>query len=282
MTTPPYSQRLQERWRRWWGGRRPSTRWHRLRELTTRVDEEADLDTWRCCPDWHRRLSNKLNGHAFARRCGARTVRNLWLGRRPAAIPWNELPEAFVVKPLWGEMSKGVVVLAGGTNHIDGEPMTREDLRRELIRGGRVRWIPLVVEDACPRPDGTLGRVPEYKLHVFGDRVEGITHGVFGEKNQGFFSPDWEPFPDRMVARFEPAQHLPPPPGLAEMKRQAQRIGAAVDDYCRLDFFESDDGPVFGEFSMVPYRGLGITPFADEYLGECWQRMLERRGDAPA
>ena len=99
-----------------------------------------------------------------------------------------------------------------------------------------------------------------------------------GGGTQGFFTADWEPLPDCVPVGFTSTADIAPPRDLDVMLEMASRLGAAVGDYCRVDIFDTDRGPVFNEFSLTPHNGK-VTAFADEYLGDHWQRMIDRGQD---
>jgi hypothetical protein len=55
-------------------------------------------------------------------------------------------------------------------------------------------------------------------------------------------------------------------------------MGAELGTYMRIDFFATDGGCVFNEFSSAPGRGEGYTPYCNGVFGALW---AERFPDAP-
>jgi len=47
--------------------------------------------------------------------------------------------------------------------------------------------------------------------------------------------------------------------------------------FVRIDFLETKDGFVFGEFAPTPRKGEGFTQFANAYLGEMWDECFPDR-----
>lgn len=74
------------------------------------------------------------------------------------------------------------------------------------------------------------------------------------------------------MSRGEPDDPQPPPRCLDEMLDVSRRLGTAYGTYARIDLFASGEGCVFGEFTSTPRAGRGVTPFADDYLGNLWRQ----------
>ena len=48
-------------------------------------------------------------------------------------------------------------------------------------------------------------------------------------------------------------------------------LGKAYKTYVRADFYASETGCVFGEFSSTPALGEGLTAYANHYFDTLWQ-----------
>ena len=73
------------------------------------------------------------------------------------------------------------------------------------------------------------------------------------------------------LAQAEPRD---PPRCLEEMLRLARRLGVAIGTHMRIDFFASDSGYVFNEFSSAPNGGKCFTPFCDDLFGALWEETF--------
>jgi hypothetical protein len=276
-----FAARLQDRQEAWWGNDLPlAKRLHRLRELTRRHRPEDREEAWRCCHLWQRTLTNKLNGRAFAERHGVPVPETYWQGRRPQTIPWDRIPDQFVVKPVWGRSKIGVYAISQDRDQVRNLPMTRADVIAELARGPRLAWVPWTLEEHVKRPDGTYGEPLEYKFHVFRDRVEAVSLLSRHEQRLGFYTPDWELFPETLSTWLGQSE-MPRPDCLDEMLEAATRLGSAYGTYVRVDIFWTEGGFKFNEFSTAHNRGFKIRPGMSDYFGDCWRRMLERFPDEP-
>jgi hypothetical protein len=123
--------------------------------------------------------------------------------------------------------------------------------------------------------DGT-GLVPtDYKLHVFGGRVEviSIMRARFQTIRCDLYRRPldaarwWKSL--RAVNNTE--QDLDPPPHLATMIEYAQALGNGLD-YTRVDLYDTPDNVYFGEPTSTP--ACGTEPFEprdiDRFLGTLW------------
>ncbi|HVY62734.1 MAG TPA: hypothetical protein VHF22_13835 [Planctomycetota bacterium] len=283
MTLParviPFTARLAARRARWWG---IPFRWgslaayadalHRRREVRARRRAEDPDDRWRCCEAWPRALVQKWNGREFARRFGARLPELLWSGPR-GEVPLEALPPRFALRPLTGRFRKGAHVVVDGRELLRGGAASPDELRRRLRAEGP--RTPVLVEAFVPRgPDDP--RLPlELKCHTFGPRLgvfelierRGATAGA-----ARFYTLAWEPIEDPVSLGIEPAPPRPPPAGLEAARDLAERLGAAIGTFMRIDFFATPAGPVFNEFSSTPIRNEhGFTPYGEELLGRLWE-----------
>jgi uncharacterized protein involved in propanediol utilization len=123
---------------------------------------------------------------------------------------------------------------------------------------------------------GAGGALPiDYKIYVFGGRAACVKvdrdreHGNWRSIHALDWQPIWAP---------PGASLLPPPASLEEMIAAAETLGRDFD-FVRVDFYEIDGRPRFGEMTFYP--GSGLSPLPDELdhrLGSLWTKAwLERR-----
>ena len=300
---PLYSERIALRRQLWWkgGGAAEHDRSACRRPLpcdpATGRGPRADDPAWHCCRHWQRRLSNKWNARLFAAAHGVAVPALLWHGRDVDALPWDALPERFVIKPNLGEANRGVLVMDHGRELLRGLRLPRvllpAYLRRVLARGDRNRRghaagappvTELLIEELVRDAGGGDGVPDAYKLHVFGGKVLFInvqrrTRAArwpfrTGAAARSYHHPDWSLLDAPPVADARQDPDWRPPPGADALIEAAERLGQAYGTYVRVDLFLSAAGPVFGEFS--PTSGLrgGFLPAADRWLGDVWQRQI--------
>jgi hypothetical protein len=276
-----YSQRIRRRQAIWWGGApwRIGARAHRLWERLRSIDFNKPPENWQCCEFWQRSLSNKLHGHAFAQAHGCRVPDLYWTGFLMGKIPFDLLPDAFVIKPIVGAMTYGVFACAGGVDKMTGMRFEKATLVKSIQKTrGLLPLFPLMIEEFI-RPETGAYEVPfDFKFHMFRERIAVIrvTDRTAGRDNarDSFFTPDWELIGEPFLVSMVPLGRIPPPKCLDEMLETARRLGKAYGRYVRVDMYATPRGCVFGEFASTPRRGLGYSHFADEFLGRIWQELL--------
>lgn len=281
MAASLFSERLERRHRTWWGRGRPPLSFDTYRDALHRNGERHRFrsrgdspDTWRCCDQWPRALLNKWNSREFAASHGCRLPALYWHGLRLSGLPLESLPARFVIRPIWGTGRRGIFVMADGCDLLRGDRPTPARLRQ------RVRWAPpalfswadrILIEEFVGNRDPP--RLPvEYKCHTFGDRVaavEMLERTGAHTATHRYYSPTWEPYDDAMCAALPAMPLRPAPAGLHEMVTAAGALGASLGTYMRVDFFASDEGCVFNEFSSTPFGAP--TPFCDALFGRLWE-----------
>ena len=269
--------------RLWWGPPWPGRRGvrdaaHRLRERRIFHSRDDPEEAWRCCGLWQRNLINKWNSREFAARHGCRVPELYWYGSDPAAAPIESLPEEFVIRPVRGAFKEGVHLISQGRELLREDPASPEQLRERLPRAwGLRRPARHLFEEFARSEGGEVGIPVGYKCHAFGGEVAAVytvEHTNDGGWRHRYYTPDWEPFDDPMSTFLPQAELRDPPRCLHEIVRHAERLSAELGTYMRIDFFATDRGSMFNEFSSVPLNGLHNTPYCDELFGALWAEAV--------
>lgn len=118
------------------------------------------------------------------------------------------------------------------------------------------------------------GEVPnDYKVFVFNGRATFIQAdtGRFNEHRQSFYDRDWniQPF----TQGFLPHSEAVPAPSHLKKILEFSEILSEGFDFVRVDFYELEDGPRFGEFTFTPQNGFKRfePPGTDLMLGNLWK-----------
>ena len=126
---------------------------------------------------------------------------------------------------------------------------------------------------------GEAGVLPlDYKIYVFGGRAEMVQvhRGRQHSHRWSQWSRDWRPLSRNAGDEL-------PPQSLDAMLAAAECL-ACDHDFLRVDFYEIDGQPLFGEFCLFP--GSGLDPFdpvsIDHRLGALWAAQHPRRTLVPA
>lgn len=242
----------------------------------------ASRMAWRS-PLWT--LNSKVAGYEFARSHGVPTPRVLGRYRSAEGIGWDGLPEEFVVKTMHGASSRGVLPLVrsgeGYRDLLDEGHRTwsaQEVVQR--LQGLREKGLvsaELLVEEMLRAPASSgLDVVPDVKLYCFRGSVGLIM--VVGQRFRGpggrafrYFSPEGEDLGHaRPAMAFDP--ELPAPLHLQQLVDAGCRLAGAIQDpFVRIDFYEQEEGIVFGEFTPAPGGDQRFREDVDGELGRLWE-----------
>jgi hypothetical protein len=214
-------------------------------------------------------------------RLGPQVLPRLYcLTDRPENIPFDDLPDRFVVKPTHGSGWFEVV-------------RDKSTLDRAALMATCADWLnrsyydetgEVVYKHVRPRilveqfiDDGSGESPSDYKFFVFGGRVEFIyvvTDRLTNHKRR-LYTPAWEKLDVRLECEDVDGD-VPRPPHLAAMIAAAETLGRDWD-FIRVDMYDTPDQPYFGELTMTPGGGrFRFDPKEyDRYLGTLWKR---RRG----
>lgn len=274
-TRVPFRGRLDRRARIWWEERTPGVHGPRhCHELRLATDPE---EQWKCCPYWQRKLSNKWNSREFAVRHGVRVPRLYWSGRDVDAIPFDELPDDYVIRLTSGHSSEQVVVLRAGVDLLTGTRYDRARVREHfatLLAAAFSRTLMLVEEYIPPfDTDEPSGLPVNYRFHMFGDVVAWISASC-ARRNYGHFSAGWEPLSIRVARDGRLPYPWPRPVGLDRMLEAARTLARAFESYIRVDLYDAEGGPFFAEFAPLPGRGRLYTDEANLVLERLWTEIF--------
>ncbi|MEG3174635.1 ATP-grasp fold amidoligase family protein [Sphingomonas sp. RB3P16] len=217
------------------------------------------------------RMADKLVAKAIvAERLGVDwIIPTLWHGTELPPIPaW---PTPFVVKARHG---------CNQTAFVFDDAADWDDVRRRAAGWMRSTYGYWLDEDLYARiPRGLVvepfvGAPPvlpiDYKFYVFGGRVEYVqVHlGRGGRHRWILFDRQW-----RRVSSATDDRDPTPPVTLGQMIVAAERLSDGRD-FVRVDLYEIDGRPLFGEMTFYP--GSGLDPFSpvslDAELGAHWLR----------
>ena len=219
------------------------------------------------------RMADKLTAKQIvAARLGADwLIPTLWHGTvLPDAPLW---PTPFVVKARHGCNQSAFVL-----DELANWPAIRARAAR-WMRSVYGYWLDEDLYAAIPRGlivEPFMGTPPElpvdYKFYVFGGRVEYVqVHlGRGGRHRWILLDRHW-----RRVSAPNGDRDPAKPASLTQMIVAAERLGAD-HDFLRVDLYEIDGRPLFGEMTFYP--GSGLDPFQpaslDLELGAHWLRAL--------
>lgn len=199
----------------------------------------------------------------------------LHVSDQPAAIPWDELPVPFIIKPNNGSGSKFIVRNLAAIDR-QGVVAALSRSMQEIYGLSMLEWaysrVPprIVIEQLLLDQQGLLPK--DFKFHVFGGRVEflHVDQDREVEMRTVTYDRNWQPLSliQRGIKAGIPTR---PPAQAAEMIALAERLAADLD-YARVDLYNLDGRIYFGEITLYPDSGL--RPFEpgdwDRRWGALW------------
>jgi hypothetical protein len=217
-------------------------------------------------------------------RLGAQVLPQLYcLTTEPESIPFDDLPDKFVVKPTHGSGWFEVVTDKSTLDHSALIKTCSEWLGRSYYdETGEI-----VYKHIHPRilieqfiDDGSGGPPSDYKLFVFGGRVEFIyvvTDRLTNHKRR-LYTRAWQKLDVRLESEAVDGEG-PRPPHLADMIAAAETLGRDWD-FIRVDMYDTPAQLYFGELTMTPGGGrFRFDPKEyDRYLGSLWKRHYKGDG----
>ena len=198
-----------------------------------------------------------------------------WVTTTPEDIPFGALPDRYVVKPTH---ASGYIVLVPDKVRLNQQELV-ETCHRWLRENYFDRFREWHYKHIVPRivieeyiDDGT-GTVPtDYKLHVFGGRVEiiSVMRARFQNMRNTLLRRPWTKLD--ILRGLEQIEEDPvPPPHLETMIEYAEILAKGLD-YLRVDLYDTMNKVYFGELTPTP--GAGAQPFQprefDHVMGRLW------------
>ena len=243
------------------------------------------------------KYEDKLQAMQFVAKCGVLVPELYFTRRDPRNIPFEKLPNCYVIKPNHLACAHGVMLMNRGTNIADGKTYDADEIVGIMEQMLQRRHYPeewavyniepmLIVEEMVTNENGIRGEIcNDYRCYVFGGEVEMISfstacHHFIVNKSKpvelAFYDQNWNRMRIVTGNSQEVLNDVPAPVGLGKMVENAKKLGSCID-FVRVDFYITPSGPVFGEFSLYPYGGkMPITHEADEYLGRLYTRVQNR------
>jgi len=262
---------------------RPASYTHKLHESKRRSSILQLLDHRQ--PVWAH--NDKLSGYRLAERAGVRTPQVFYRSTTLDDVDWTGLPPRFVVKPLDGANNRGVFLLVAAEDGwyldlMDNRHKTLDEVCAEYAALADAKKITsnFAVEELV-RPGDDLADVidipDDLKVYCFYDRsVVAMQRRMNGTSDRS----KWTfKFWDRDGIDLGPVKYpdrcdpdLQRPEGLDEVFVAAESIGQLLAwPFCRLDFYASSEGPVFGEIAPHPGPPEVWNETMDERLGREWE-----------
>lgn len=156
-----------------------------------------------------------------------------------------------------------------GLNLFDNQTYTRQDIQAELAKAlYESTDLEFLIEEFVKTENSEYHIPSDYKFYVFNGEIACI-HLInrLSPKTgcQGFYTENWE-LMSTVNDKYEDVPYQEPPSCLKEMVQHAKQFSKAYQIFVRVDFYATDKGAVFGEFSPTPHLGENFTPYGEKLL----------------
>lgn len=234
-------------------------------------------------------INDKRQAYIFADQLGVDHPRLYGVYDTIGQVDWRSLPPEFVLKSRFGSSNRGVKALVrqeDGTflDLLRSRAWTIEEILADQAQlEARGKASPeMFAEELIRKPHRPAEIVDDWKFYCF-DGVVGISmqRDLCGSPNTSdwrfcFRDRDWNDLgPIKFSDRHSTDLELPV--DAQRMLEVAEAVSAAIGrPFLRIDLFESDRGPLLGEFTPMPGPPEIFTPEMDVYLGQMWERAQVR------
>lgn len=193
----------------------------------------------------------------------------------PESIPFNSLPESYVIKP--SHLSGEIILVDASERLKHDEVISRCDCWLTMTHGilAGEYWNSMIkprvlIEERLY--DEEYGVPLDYKLFVFHGRVEFIQVDLdrFSNHTRRFYTRDW--VPQDFTLEYPLGPVIERPKKLKEMIKVAESLGDQFE-HVRVDLYQPNgEAVIFGEMTVA--HGSGAEPFNprdyDSVFGDLW------------
>lgn len=188
----------------------------------------------------------------------------LHVTNNPNDIPFNDLPDKFIVKSNHG--SGQIMIITPENNKSKKEIINKcyEWLNEPYKNLERLWFVSkinrkILIEKLLIDSSGNIPK--DYKFHVFNGKCE-LVHVIFDKYNnnstkKSFYDRKWNKL-NVVKGRFEQGDEVDKPNNSERMFLLAEELGQEFD-FIRVDLYEIDSKIYFGE--LTPYPSTGRAKF---------------------
>ena len=237
----------------------------------------ADMSLWtRCADKYEVRKYVEEKGLGF-------TLNELYgVYEDVSEIDFDKLPEQFVLKTNNGGGGNNVILVKSKSALDKKETINR--LNGWLKQKVGYRWVephyrgikPLVIAEKYLQPEAEESSLLDYKFYCFDGKVHSVffcSDRSFGESvHYSTYSLDWQYQPEKTIPKYRTDKTYAQPKSLDKMIEYSSILSKGVP-FVRVDWYEVDGEPVFGEMTFTP--GGGFMQFHSmAYLEELGDQLV--------
>lgn len=236
------------------------------------------MDAWKDKLHWQRKLSNKYNAREFALKNGCKVPDLYWKGNNIELADFRGLPEHYVIRPSIGHSSNNVFVMKKGINLFNGMEYTPETIKQHFKSAMRMTpKVDILIEEFLQTSEGNYRILDDYKFMCFNGEIASchvinrlspkLGYGCFYDENWNRMRPLHKAYPEK-GGQIKPSC-------FEDMIHQVKVLSKAYEIFVRIDFYATNKGAVFGEFTPTPGMGGNFSSYGKELLIKYWDKYCK-------
>lgn len=228
--------------------------------------------------EWMPKCCDKYAVREYVTKMGCGDLLNTlyWDGNNPDDIPYDKLPDKFVIKVTHGSTFNIIVT--------DKNRLDKEDIKKKLNKWLEAKFIPCYGEwfygKVFPRiiieqylEDGHGTDLYDYKVFCFNGKAKlvDVHCGRFGTHKRNIYDLNWKL--QDVKFKYDNFEGVEKPKIFDELIEKAELL-ASNFHHARVDFFIVNDQLYFGEITFTNGAGFDrIKPYSfDKQMGE-WLKL---------
>lgn len=230
--------------------------WLKLRSDTSRWPELAD----------------KYAVRDYVKECGLETHLNELYGcwEQPQNIDWDSLPDSFVLKLNNGCHSVLPIRDKKCTNKEDALKQFQKWMKHPFgLESAEFHYLPIPPKIIAEKFLHQEPSLIDYKIYCIGGKAQAILHcleRVQGKAVKTLLDTNWNVIPEYNTRTLTTDDTPGKPVALDEMILAAEKLSLPFP-FVRVDYYEIDGRPIFGEMTFTPaggYKPYGTPTFYQE------------------
>jgi len=239
------------------------------------------LEKWKDVKNWQRKLSNKYNSREFAKLNGCKVANLYWKGRNVDTIEFDKLPQHYVIRPTIGHSCNLVFLMADTVNLLDKKKYSFENLKTILSKAlDENPYLEFLIEEFVKTERGAYTIPYDYKFFTFNGEIaiiEVINRLGPNEGSSRCYDENWNTVGNISKKKYPEAAWQQPPDCFNEMIEQVKRLSKTYEIFVRIDFYATDKGAVFGEFTPTPGSAKYLTSKVEKMFIRYWDSYCNGR-----
>jgi hypothetical protein len=244
----------------------------------SKMSADDSFDKWKNVQYWQRKLSNKYNAREFAKKNGCQVPDLYWKGTDVERIDFSSFPEQYVIRPTTGHSAQQVFLMKNGINLFDKQQYSTSEivniLKASLDKDSSKEFL---IEEFLKNENGEHAIPKDYKFFCFNGQIAAcylITRLSPKTGFANFYDEDWKKM-KKLHVSYPLKEDEAPPKCYQEMVAQAKQLSKEYQIFVRLDFYATDRGPVFGEFTPTPSTGNNFTSYGKMLMIKHWDKYCK-------